>query len=43
MKTAPDPPIIKEHWSHEEHLLVQSQFATSKNDINPTMIRIEEW
>ncbi|XP_063945530.1 uncharacterized protein LOC108214574 [Daucus carota subsp. sativus] len=32
--TAPDPPIINEHWSRKEHPLVQFQFSTSENDNN---------
>ncbi|XP_017240536.1 uncharacterized protein LOC108213271 [Daucus carota subsp. sativus] len=32
--TAPDPPIIEHHWSHEEHPLVLFQFTTSETEDN---------
>ncbi|WOG94037.1 hypothetical protein DCAR_0313328 [Daucus carota subsp. sativus] len=32
ISTAPDPPIINQHWSHKDHPLVQFQFSTSEND-----------
>ncbi|WOG94043.1 hypothetical protein DCAR_0313334 [Daucus carota subsp. sativus] len=34
ISTAPDPPIINQHWSHMEHPLVHFQFTTSENDDN---------